>query len=258
VEAIPKIRSMIVEDEPLARRRLRAILQAEPDVELLAECRDPREAAEVAREQDPDVLFVDVHTPRGDTLQMLERLESGHVPEVIFVTPPDQHALRAFESHDFDYVVRPFDPDRVREALRRARVRLDAPEAGARRGRLEALLGDLKARRAYPARLAVRSAGRVLFVDVAEIDWIEACANYLRLHAGKTTHLVRETMARIEARMDPARFLRIHRSAIVAVDRVREIRPLFSGAYAVLLRDGTKLTLSRGYRERIRDLVDAG
>jgi two-component system, LytTR family, response regulator len=249
-----KIKTVIVDDEPLARERLRRWLREEPDVEVVAECGDGRQAVEVLREARPDLLFLDVQMPELDGFGVLEALGEAAPPAVIFVTAYDQFAVRAFEVHAVDYLLKPFDRDRFQAALGRAVSRLRTPQPGESPQPLAGLLAEVRAPETPATRLAVKTEGRVLLIKTADVDWVEAADNYVVLHVGPHTHMLRETMTSIEARLDPARFLRISRSVIVNIEQVKELQPLFHGEHLVLLRDGTKLTLSRSHRDKLKAL----
>jgi len=250
-----KIRTVIVDDEPLARERIRSLLEPEADVEIVAECGSGDEAIEALRATLADLVFLDVQILEPDGFAVLESLEPASTPVVVFVTAYDHYALQAFEVHAVDYLLKPFDEERFHKALDRARVAVAGRDGRAVNERLLSLLQDLKAPPGYLERLVVKSAGRLFFLRTAEIDWIESAGNYVCLHAGGESHLLRETMSGIEARLDPARFVRIHRTAIVNLDEIKELQPLFHGEYEVALRDGTKLTLSRSYRDRLQELI---
>jgi two-component system LytT family response regulator len=237
------MRVLIVDDEPLACERLRMLLESERDVEIAGECHDGLTAVEAIRKLAPDLVFLDVQMPEMDGFAVLEALDTP--PAVIFVTAYDQFAIKAFEVHALDYLLKPFDRERFSKALARA-------HSGDLDARLRSLLAELRTRRKYNDRLVVSAGGRVVFLRVDELDWIEAAGNYVRLHAGRDEYLHRETMARLEACLDPEKFARIHRSTIVNVDRVKELHPLFRGDYTVVLRDGRELTLAKAYRERLR------
>jgi two-component system, LytTR family, response regulator len=249
------IRTVIVDDEPLARTRIRSLLEREPDVVIVGECADGRQAVNDLRQLEPDLVFLDVQMPALDGFDVLEALDNERLPAVIFVTAHDRYALRAFEVHALDYLLKPFDRERFQKALERVRNQLEHAETAASRQRLLALLEDVQAARKPLQRVVIKSEGRVFFVRVEDIDWIEAAGNYLRLHVGRETHLLRETMNGLEGRLDPAQFVRIHRSTMVQFDRIRELQPWFHGDYRVLLRDGTELTLSRGYRQKLQELL---
>ncbi|HEX2187390.1 MAG TPA: LytTR family DNA-binding domain-containing protein [Longimicrobiaceae bacterium] len=254
------IRSLVVDDEPLARRRVLRLLKAEPEAEVAGSAASGDEAVEAIRSLSPDLVFLDVQMPGTDGFGVLEALGPGEMPYVVFVTAYDQYALRAFEVHALDYLLKPFDAPRFHRAFGRARAQIRRRETREHRTRLISLLGDLAAGREAPDpapgaaqpmdRLLVRSDGRILFLRAEEIDWIGAQGNYAELHVGADAYLIRETMGELEARLDPGRFLRVHRSTIVNLDRVRELRPWFGGDYRVMLHDGTELHLSRVYRAR--------
>jgi two-component system LytT family response regulator len=247
------LRVLIVDDEPLGRQRLRALLEAEPDVEVIGECGDGTSAVAFLRRQPPDLVFLDVSMPDFDGFGVLEALGDKRPLAVIFVTAYDKHALRAFEVHALDYLLKPFDRQRFQKALARARAQVVQAQTVQAKDQLRALLEGNRGKK-YLDRVVIRSSTRMFFVRVQDIDWIEAAANYLRLHVGGETHLLRETMSGLEARLDPEKFLRIHRSTIVNIERIRELQPWFHGDYVVLLRDGTKLTLSRSYRQKLQEL----
>lgn len=247
-----RIQTLIVDDEPLARERLRLLLEDQPDIAIMGECADGIEALDMIREQRPDLVFLDVQMPELDGFGLLAELDQDALPAIIFVTAHDQFALRAFEVHALDYLLKPFDSERLQTALQRARNWLERRGTSGLGERLAALLADLRGSGARPQdRLAVKSSGRVVLLRHEEIDWIEAADNYVNLHVGKESHLLRETMNSLEQRLPANRFLRISRSTIVNLDRVRELQPLFHGEYSVILRDGTRLTLSRGYRDKL-------
>jgi two-component system LytT family response regulator len=250
-----KIRTLIVDDEPLARERLRRLLDDQPDVEVIGECQDGNEALETIRRQRPDLVFLDVQMPELDGFGLLQALGSESLPALIFVTAHDRFALRAFEVHALDYLLKPFDTERFEAALARARQWLARGRTGDLDQRLAALLADLRDAPKPLDRLAVKSGGRVVLVRIEEVDWIEAADNYVNLHVGTVSHLLRETMNSLEQRLPASQFLRISRSTMVQLDRIRELQPLFHGEYAVILRDGTRLTLSRSYRDKLDRLM---
>ena len=249
-----KIKTLIVDDEPLARERMRKLLQPEADIELVGECTNGRDAVTVIRRELPELVFLDVQMPELDGFGVLAEISGRAMPVVVFVTAHDKFALKAFEVHAVDYLLKPFDKERFQSALKKARAHLKQSESSGLHERLSALLADLKAGARHADRLAVRVSGRVLFVRAAEIDWVEAADNYVSLHVGSESHLLRETMTALEGRLDPKQFLRISRSTMVNVERIKELQPMFHGDYVVILRDGTKLNLSRGYRDKLQQL----
>ena len=264
------IRAIIVDDEALARRGIRARLERTGGYTVVAECASGREAIAAIREYAPNVVFLDVQMPGVDGFGVIDEIGADEMPVVIFVTAHDTHALRAFEAHAFDYLLKPIDDDRFAATVDRARRRVvEREESGVAR-RLAALMHDIRpaldadrrpsARSDAPdasvsapsGRIVVRDRDRVVFIDVADIDWIGADGDYVRIHTAGKSHLVRDTMAAMEARLDPTAFVRIHRSTIVNSSRIKELRPYSSREYAVVLKDGTRLRLSRRYRDRLR------
>ncbi len=248
------IRTLIVDDEPLARERIRGLLASEPDVELVGEARDGREAVSAIESARPDLVFLDVQMPEMDGFAVLEEVSSS-LPLVVFVTAYDRYALQAFEVHALDYLLKPFDGRRFREALERARAYLAGRTIEDVNRRVLALLERLQARRATLNRFVVRSGGRIRFVRARDVDCIEATGNYMRLHVGGEAHLIRETMASLEAKLDPERFVRVHRSWIVNVERIAELQPWFHGSYLVVLPGGRRIHVSRTFRQRIEALL---
>ncbi|MCO4098826.1 LytR/AlgR family response regulator transcription factor [Gemmatimonas sp.] len=278
---------LIVDDEALARQRVRRLLQNEPDVEVVGEAESGHEAVAMIRNLQPDLVCLDVQMPGLDGFGVLGEIEGGHVPMVLFITAYDEHAQRAFDVHAVDYVLKPVDADRFRAAFDKARKqRANAVAAerlgelletvrrladgGAAEGRgdgVAALLGGGAGATAaagapangangrYASRILVKQDSRMFFVKTTEIDWIEADRNYVRLHVGKTAHTIRERISHLEETLDPRLFARIHRSTIVNLNRVREMQQWFSGDYVVILEDGTRLRLSRHYRDRVEKQV---
>ncbi len=245
------IRALIVDDEPLARERLRMLLGAQRDVEIIGECGDGAAAVTAIEREQPDLLLLDIRMPEIDGFEVLEAVET-HPPAIIFVTAYDQHALRAFEAAAVDYLLKPIDEDRFTEALDRARVKLRgvtrAEDASA-----GVLLEQRRAGRIE--RFVVRNGDRVSFVRVEDVEWIEAAANYVRLFAGGRTHLVRSTLRSVESQLDPGLFVRIHRSVLIHIDRIASMQPYFHGEWTVTMRDGTRFTSSRSHSERLRKLL---
>jgi len=249
-----KIRTLIVDDESLARERLRQLLQNEPEIEIVGECADGRATIETIRKEAPDLIFLDIQMPELDGFGVLKAIRAESTPVIVFVTAHDKFALRAFEVHAVDYLLKPFDRERFQTALRHALEQVKNRESNALARRLSAIFTDLKAAPKLAERLAVKLGGRVVFLKINEIDWIEAAHNYVELHAGKESHLLRQTMDAFEARLAPDAFVRISRSVIVNIERIKEVQPLFHGEYAVMLQNGTKLTLSRRYRDKLQQI----
>ena len=248
-----KIKVLVADDEPLARERLAGLLSQEADIEVVGQARDGEEAVTAIHDDSPDLVFLDVQMPQMSGFDVIEAVGSDKMPPVIFVTAYDQHALKAFQVRALDYLLKPFDRERFKDALSRARKQLERDENGDLGRRLLALVKDLRRDQPKSDRLVVKSGGRLFFLRTDEIDWVEAAGNYVRLHVGPGSHLLRETMNAIEGRLDPEKFFRIHRSRIVNMERIQELQPWLNGEYAVLLRTGTRLTLSRGYREKLQD-----
>lgn len=268
---LPPLRVAVAEDEPLTRAQLVRLLREHPDVDVVGEATSGREAVDLVRVERPDLLLLDVQMPGMTGIEALDRLASDPhpLPAVVFVTAYDHHAVRAFELHALDYVVKPFDDERLALAVERARSRVRTGRLAHFGRRMVTLvqdgavepdpeaLGDLALGRSYPDRLAVRTGGRIDLVRVADLDWVEGSGVYARLHVGDKQYLLRETLARLEEQLPPRRFARIHRSTIVNLDRVRALDHLARGEYVVYLHDGTQLKLSRSYRDRLQDLLGA-
>jgi two-component system, LytTR family, response regulator len=247
------IRALIVDDEPLGRERIRTLLHEHRDVEIVGECADGRQAVSAVGRMKPDLMFLDVQMPEMDGFAVLDAIAEKHLPAIIFVTAYDRYAVKAFDVHALDYLLKSFDRERFDRAVERARGEIARWREGALSERLAGLLEDLESKKQRLTRVVIKAAGRIFFLSLDEIDWIEAADNYARIHAGREIHLVRQTLQSLEARLDPERFLRIHRSTIVNLSRIRELQPLFHGDYCVRLKDGTELTLSRNYREKLAE-----
>jgi two-component system LytT family response regulator len=250
-----KVRTLIVDDEVLARERLHQLLACEPEIELLGECADGNSAVAAIEKQSPDLIFLDVQMPELDGFGVLQAIEIEPPPVIVFVTAHDKFALRAFEVHAVDYLLKPFDRERFKKALDRALDRIRHRETSATTQQAQAaVLTELKPPSKPLERLAVKTGGRVIFVKVSDVDYIEAAHNYVELHVEKQSHLLRETLNAIEARLPAEKFVRISRSVIVNIERVKELQPLFYGEYAVTLQNGVRLTLSRRYRDKLQQL----
>jgi two-component system LytT family response regulator len=251
------VRVMVADDEPIGRHRLVRLLQAEPDTDVVAACADGEEAVEAIRQHAPDIVLLDIQMPHLDGFEVVAALgEAQQQPVVIFVTAHDQYALRAFEVHAFDYLLKPVDQDRLREAIARAVSNAGRAQPSPTR-RILGLLEELNARERARGRerLVVRTPERAFFLRTETIDYIEAAGKFVHLHVGRTVHALRESMAELEQELDPGRFLRISRSVIVNLDRIQEIQPWFQGDYVLILSDGSKLTSTRGYRDNMRRLL---
>ncbi len=251
------IRTLIVDDEPLARERIKRFLASERDLELVGECAEGHEAVAAIRTLKPDLVFLDIQIPELDGFGVLKAVGVAEMPAVIFVTAYDRYALQAFDVNALDYLLKPYNRERFRKAVERARAHLSNGAKGELNERLLSLLENFKSEPSrHLERLMIKSSGRVFFLRTEELDWIEAEGNYLRLHVGRESHLVRETMNRLASKLNPDKFLRIHRSTLVNIERIKELQPLFSGDYVVILRDGKQLTLSRSYRDKLLELFE--
>jgi two-component system LytT family response regulator len=256
---------MIVDDEPLARRAIRLLLKNDSEIEIVAESGSGPDAVKLIAQHSPELLFLDIQMPGMNGFDVLEKIDATRIPAIIFVTAFDQYALRAFEVHALDYLLKPFDDTRFEKALRQAKTQVEQQEINKLSRKLFAMLEDREAeagaaepraeRSKYLTRLMIKSASRIFFLKVEEIDWIGAEDYYVKLHSGRKTHLLRESMNELEAKLDPEKFLRIHRSSIVNLDRVKELHAHFNGDYVVILQDGTELKLSRSRREQLQALL---
>jgi two-component system LytT family response regulator len=246
------LRTLIVDDEAASRRRIRRLLERERDVTVIGESADGVHALETVRRESPDLVFLDVQMPELDGFEVIARLAGGTLPCVIFVTAYDRYAMRAFDVHAIDYLLKPFAAARFQVALERARARIRSQQVDAGLVRFVAAIRD---RTRYLSRVSVKSGGRIVLVDLSTVDWIEADDNYVRLHCGQREYTVRETLNALEKQLDPEMFIRIHRSTVVRIDRIREFHPATHGDMDVVLRDGTQLTLSRTWRARARHLI---
>lgn len=253
------IRTLIVDDEPLARRNLRALLKNDPEIEIIGEARSGPEAVRMIKAQSPALIFLDIQMPEMNGFEVLEQIAAESLPAIVFCTAFDKYALQAFEVHALDYLLKPFDDARFEKALNQAKRQIEDREISELSRRLLDLLDEraapqiaqAKADR-YLTRLMIKSAGRVTFLKTEDVDWIEADNYYAKLHTEKKSHLLRESLNDLEARLDPKQFARVHRSAIVNLDRVKELQTHFNGEQIVVLHDGTELKLSRSRREELQ------
>ena len=251
------IRCLIIDDEPLSRERVASLLRTVPDADIVGTCENGADAVDAIGELAPDLVFLDVQMPELDGFGVLAAIARDSMPEVIFVTAHDKYALKAFEVHAQDYLLKPFDPDRLFDAFRRAAERIRQSRMGGSNARLLALIDDIERVRSHRTRVPIKSDGRVTFLPVEEIDWIESSDNHVKIHAKGETHVLRRTLQSMQASLSPTDFVRVHRSSIVNVTRIEEIQPWFNGEYIVVLRDGTKVQSSRGYRARLEALMSS-
>jgi len=250
-----KIRTCVIDDEPIACRKVQRLLREDPEIEVVGVCKNGEEACEAIQKLLPDLIFLDVQMPEMDGFEVLKSLHVEKMPHVIFVTAYDSYAIQAFEIHALDYLLKPFDRKRLQEALKRGKAQIYQDRDHASKNDLKALLQEIKDHPRYLERLIIKNAGMVYFLKTDEIDWIEAQGKYEMVHAGASTHLIREGMGKLESELDPRKFVRIHKSTIVNVDRIDRLQPLFHADFRVFLRNGTTLTISRRYREKLEALL---
>ncbi len=248
-----RARALLIDDEVLARQRLRALLEDEPRIAVVGEAAGGRAAVERIRELSPDLVFLDVQMPGLDGFEVLRALDPGRLPFVIFVTAHDEHAIRGFEVNAVDYLLKPVTEERFRAAVDRVLERLQQPRTDMEARLLDAL--ERLQRAEPPDRIPVHTGNGVVFVRTDELDWAEVAGDYVKLHTGATTHLLRETMTDLERRLPPAQFVRIHRSTLVNLSRVAQVQPWSKGDFLLILHDGTRLVSGRTYRERIQQLL---
>ncbi len=256
---VAAIRAVVADDERLAREKLRILLASEPNIKLVAECYDGQQTVAALRTHQADLLLLDIQMPGMDGFQVLKELSAEEMPVVIFTTAYDQYAIRAFEAHALDYLLKPFDQERLHHAIERARLELNKSRDREISHRILDLLSQVKSEMllapASEGRLVIRAKGRVVFLNLTEIDWIEASANYVRLNVGKESHLFRETIGRISERLNPNQFVRVHRSTIVNVRKIKELIPVNSGEYILVLKNGKELSCSRSYRAALESMI---
>jgi two-component system LytT family response regulator len=248
------VRALVVDDEPVAREHVRSLLEDRGDMEVVAECGDGRSAVAAVLETSPDLVILDVQMPELDGLGVVRAIGPDRMPAVVFVTAHDEHAVEAFEVHALDYVLKPVNRVRFNAAIDRV-VALLRAGSGGRAEALAELVDRAAPPRAGADHLAVRSGDRLLFLRIADIDWIEAADDKVRIHVGRVVHEHRATMAQMEQRLPTATFVRVHRSAIVNVGRIREFHPWFQGDWILVLADGTRVQSGKSYRARIRELI---
>src|SRR5215470_636273 len=251
------MRTIIADDESLARKKLRLMLSSESGVQIIAECQDGGETIRALTTYKPDLLMLDIQMPDLDGFEVLRRISPDAMPIVIFTTAYDRHAVRAFEAHALDYLLKPFGQERLHQAVNRARAELvKANDREATHRILNYLSASSGRHPRSERRLVIKAGGRVVFLSFDEIDWVEAAANYVKINVGKQSYLLRKGIGEIADRLDPAQFVRIHRSMIVNVQRIKELQPVNSGEYIVVLKDGKELSCSRGYRAGLQQLIE--
>jgi two-component system LytT family response regulator len=258
LEPTSPVRTLIVDDEPLARAHLKSLLRERGDVDVVGECGDGRSAIDQIQRLTPDLVLLDIQMPELDGLEVIREVGPLAMPAVVFVTAYDEHALAAFEVHAFDYILKPVSRQRFTQAIDRVvgLIRTDGKEQSLADRPLAALIEAMRSERSALDRIAVKADGRVLFIRVGDIDWIEADDDLVRIHAGKAVHSHRSTLTHLEERLPTSKFLRVHRSTLVNVDRIREIQPWFQGDWVLILNDGTRLHSGKSYRSKVREYIE--
>jgi two-component system LytT family response regulator len=251
-----RVRTLIVDDERLARKRIKTLLANDSDIEVIAECSDGQKAVEAISTLAPDLVFLDVQMPAMSGFDVIRTIGSARMPAIVFVTAYDQYALEAFEVHAVDYLLKPFNRARFEKTVAHAKNLVRRMAGGSLNDQVLTLLGSLQRKQEMPERFVIKSAGRIVFLRAEDIDWMETVGNYVRLHVGRDSYLMRETMGGMESKLDPKKFMRIHRSTMVNIDRVKELQPWTKGEYLVIMRDGARLDMSRRYRERLHKLLN--
>jgi len=250
-----RIRTCVIDDEPIACRKIQRLLKEDPEIEVIGVCRNGEEAREAIERLTPDLIFLDVQMPEMDGFEVLRSVRAEKMPHVIFVTAYDCYAIQAFEIHALDYLLKPFDKERLLLALKRGKLQIHRDRNSSKNDALRVLLEEMKNGPRYLERLVIKDSGALYFLKTDDIDWIEAQGKYELVHAGTKTHLIRQGMGKLELDLDPRKFVRIHKSTIVNVDRIERLQPLFHADFRVFLRNGTTLTISRRYREKIEELL---
>ena len=248
-----QLKILIADDEPLARERLRKLIEKHADLDLVAECSDGAETASKILKLQPDIVFLDVQMPEKTGFEVIHEIQGKAAPAIVFVTAYDQYAINAFDVSAVDYLLKPFDRERFERSLEKARQSANKPDAIPKN--LEALLNNLAPQNKEQERIAIKTNNKVILLRTDQIDFVDADDNYINVHVGAEKHMLRETLASFEEKLSARKFMRISRSVIVNMDRIKELQPLFHGEYSVILKDGTRLTLSRSYRDKIQDLI---
>jgi two-component system LytT family response regulator len=250
-----KIRTLIIDDERLAREGIRSLLASDRDIEIIGECADGVEALSAIRSQHPDLLVLDIQMPGKDGFAVLAGIEPNRLPATIFVTAFDTYAVKAFSVHAIDYILKPVEPRRFASALRHAKKIISSAGGADNQKRLLGLLSDIEKKRTHPDRIAIKLPGRIYFVDTNSLDWIEAAGDYCILHVQGEKHMIREPLKSVESMLDQDLFLRIHRSVIIRIDRIKELQPRAHGEFRLILTDGSVHTVSRSYRQKIEQAL---
>jgi two-component system LytT family response regulator len=250
-----QIRTIIVDDEPLACRRVQRLLRPDEEIHVLGLCTNGEQAVQAIHHHRPQLLFLDIQMPGMDGFEVLDAIDKNNLPQIIFITAYDRYAIQAFEVHAVDYLLKPFDRERFEKALARAKEMIRHSEQTNISKELEAIRDEIRLKPKYLDRLVIKTGGRIYFLKSQQIDWIEAQGKYVAIHCGKESHLLREGISSVEADLDSQKFVRIHRSTIVNIEKIKELQPWFHGDCKLTLQDGTQLTLSRHYRQRLDDLL---
>lgn len=251
------IRALIIDDEPLLRERVRTLLTEYRDIELVGECRDGQEAANMILAERPDLIFLDIQMPELDGFEVIKAISDEYLPAIVFITAFDEYAIRAFEVNAIDYLLKPINESRFEQAMQRTIDRLKQPDRHEPDfdRKLQDLISGLRTSQSYTTRFVVRSGSKLSFVRASDVDWIDVADNYVRLHVSGREHLVRDTLKSVESQLNPEMFVRVHRSIIINLDRVESVEPYFHGEYVITIKDGARLRTSRSYSERLRTLL---
>lgn len=250
------IRVLIADDKLPAREKIRQMLRQETDMEIIGECAGGLETVSFVKKHKPDLVFLEIQMPGLDGFEILREIEPDKLPFVIFVTESENFAVKAYEVGALDYLLKPFNPERLQTAVQKARQQIETQSNGSLNKLLRAFLDKLPDGKNYPDKIMLKTAKGVSFINTNEVDWVEAAGNYVKLHVKDSGHLLRETMNNIESKLNPDKFLRIHRSSLVNIDRIKELQPLFNGDYIVILQNDRELNLSRNYHDRLQRLFD--
>ena len=250
------ITALIVDDEPLARSYVRNLLKTDDEIKIIGECGNGLEAVDFIAKNNPQLVFLDVQMPELDGLSMLKKLGSTKIPAIIFTTAFEEYAIRAFEFHALDYLLKPFDEERFNKAVKFAKIRLLNPlEKKQEEIQISELAKNAKEKSEFLERLLIKQNGRIIFLKVSEIDLIRADDKYVQLHAGKTIHLIRQTLSAMNKQLDPQKFVQIHRSIIINVERIKELQTMFSGDYTIVMENEAEIPLNRNYRKRLFEII---